>query len=100
MTPSLTDEEIKQYLKRCRYSTDPIELPERDVLAMAEEIKAARTPRSPRAVAEYIFEWLETRNNAELKEALLAQRTGDRRCAIDELELIIRCSGRPPNWAK
>jgi hypothetical protein len=51
-------------------------------------------------LARYIFEWLETRNRSELAPALDNMRVLDRRLALDELELILKCRGKPPNWVR
>lgn len=52
----------------------------------------------PSLLASYIIEWLETRNKGELREALDQQRIRDRKLMLDELTLILRHGGKPPNW--
>lgn len=49
-------------------------------------------------LADFILEWLESRNGAELRPALEALRVGDARRLREELALILRHGGRPPNW--
>lgn len=52
------------------------------------------------ALAAYIFDWLKRRNGGELSEPLENMRVGDARLAHEELALILRHEGHPPNWQK
>lgn len=49
-------------------------------------------------LAEYIVQWLRTRNGAELKDAFDNMRMGDYVNLHDELVLILLHGGKPPNW--
>lgn len=53
---------------------------------------------SPEKLADYIVEWLETRNGAQLREAIEAMPVGDFRLMREELALILEHQGHPPNW--
>jgi hypothetical protein len=50
------------------------------------------------ALADYIVEWLTTRNRSELAEAFGNMRVRDFELLKDELRLILKCGGKPPNW--
>jgi hypothetical protein len=57
------------------------------------------SPRlEPDALADYIIEWLQERNGAELLEAFEAMRVRDARNLREELVMILKHGGRPPNW--
>jgi len=51
-----------------------------------------------KALASYIFDWLMIRNGGELNDALQTMTVRSFKDALDELELILRHGGRPPNW--
>lgn len=57
------------------------------------------TPRQQDiALAEYVVQWLQSRNGGELREAFANMRLGDYVRLHDELALILLHGGKPPNW--
>lgn len=53
-----------------------------------------------KALTAYIMSFLRNRNGGELSEAFDAMTVGDDRLIREELELILECGGKPPNWVK
>jgi ribosomal protein L39E len=64
------------------------------------EDRLAAIPKttSAESLAFYIYNWLERRNGGELAGPLGNQRVSDRKLALDELALILKHGGKPPNW--
>jgi hypothetical protein len=51
-------------------------------------------------LAIYIMEWLMNRNGGELREAFYNMTVRDFRNLKEELQLILKHGGKPPNWIK
>ena len=58
------------------------------------------TERNCDALAVYIYEWFETRNDGEFEDAIGEQAWAERKLAVSELAHILFHNGRPPNWVK
>lgn len=56
------------------------------------------TKETAEALTDYIVEWLTTRNRAELAEAFGDMKMRDYEGLKGELNLILKCGGKPPNW--
>jgi len=51
-------------------------------------------------LASYIIEWLQSRNGGELRGAFADMRLGSYQDMREELELILKHGGKPPNWVR
>jgi NTP pyrophosphatase (non-canonical NTP hydrolase) len=49
-------------------------------------------------LADFIVDWLVSRNRGELDEVFGNMRRRDYENLKEELELILACGGKPPNW--
>lgn len=52
------------------------------------------------ALARYILQHLRERNGAELDEAIGNMRLLDFELCVNELALILKHGGKPPNWVR
>jgi hypothetical protein len=57
-----------------------------------------RSEEEQAPLADYIMNWLITRNRGELAETFVNMRVRDYDCLKGELRWILKHGGKPPNW--